>query len=148
MTMLSRWNPFKTTSSAITLMPDFEDLFRNFGSRGLMRDLETVPEMRLDIAEDDGSYRVIADIPGVKKEDIAVSVDGNQIRISADVRRSSERKEENLLVSERYAGQCYRAFALPMDVDQARAEAHYDNGVLTLMLPKKTNGSSKRIEVS
>lgn len=147
MSMLTRWNPFRPAAS-FSLMPEFDDLLRSFGTRSMSRELENVPDMRIDLSEDDNAYRVAVDIPGVDKDDITVSADGNQVTISAEIKRDSERKEEKQIVSERYSGLCYRSFSLPTEVDQARAEARYDNGVLTLMLPKKGNGSSRRILVS
>jgi HSP20 family protein len=147
MSMLTRWNPFRSSSS-LSLMPEFDDLLRGFGGRSMFRDLDTMPEMRIDLAEDDTSYRAVIDMPGVDKDDIKVSAEGNQITVSADTRRETETRHEKRLVTERYSGHCYRSFSLPLAVDDSRAEAHYDNGVLTLVLPKKSNGSSHRIMVS
>ncbi len=147
MAMLSRWTPFKSRLP-IGAVPEFEDLFRGFPMRPLWRDVEGAPDMRLDLSEDDKNYRVKVDIPGVDKNDISVSVEGNQVTISAEVKRETERKEEKQLISERYLGQCYRAFTLPTDVDDAKTEASYANGVLTLTLPKKANGKSRRITIS
>jgi HSP20 family protein len=147
MSMLTRWNPFKPTGS-LSPVTDFDDMIRGFGLRPLFREMEPSPEMRLDVTEDDRSYQVKADIPGVNKEDITVSVDGNVVSISAEVRREGEHKEESHLCSERYYGRVQRSFTLPIEVDQASSEAHYDNGVLTLTLSKKPNGHARRIMVS
>ena len=100
------------------------------------------------MTEDDKAYRVRADIPGVKKEDIKVSVDGNQVSISAEVKKEKEEKKgENLVRSERYHGTQYRSFSLQHEVNQAKAEAKYEDGVLELTLPKKEGASSKRLTV-
>jgi HSP20 family protein len=91
---------------------------------------------------------VLAEIPGVKKEDIQVSVDGNQVAISAEVKRQKEEKQgEKTLRSERYYGKVYRSFALGQDVDQEKAQAKYENGVLELRLPKKAAASTRTLTV-
>ena len=89
-----------------------------------------------------------AEIPGVKKEDIKVSIEGNQIAISAEVKNEKEVKEgQKLLRSERYYGQASRAFSLAQDVDEAGAEAKYQDGVLHLKLPKRAASRSKNLEI-
>lgn len=147
MSMLTRWNPFKTTAP-MTAFPEFEDLFRNFGMRPLLREMEAGPNIRIEVSETEAAYAVKADIPGVKKEDISITIDGNQISISAEVKREDERKDENQVYNERFFGRAQRAFSLPMDVDQDKAEAKYDNGVLHLMLPKNPHGTARKIMLS
>lgn len=152
MSTLAHWNPFKTSARIDPIagfpLGAFDDMFRPVASRAFWRDVDMLPEMRLDVTEKDDAYVVKADIPGVDKNDIEISVDGGQVAISAETRRSSEKKEsEHSLVNERYVGRVYRAFSLPAEVDSARADAHYEGGVLTLTLPKKPNGSSQRIAV-
>jgi HSP20 family protein len=148
MTTLTRFNPFKSLAR-IDPTAEFEDFFRGFGLRPAWPNFEAVPDMRLDVSEDDKVYRVKAEIPGVDKKDIELSINGNQIAISAEVKRESHRKEsEKEVVSERYYGKLYRAFSTPLDVDGSKAEAHYENGVLTLTLPKKANGQSRRIAIN
>jgi HSP20 family protein len=105
------------------------------------------PEIRMDVREDDTSYRVIVDMPGVKKDDIEVSVEGSQVTIQGETKRQEERKTDKEIHSERYVGKCFRAFTLPREVDREKCEASYDNGVLTLTLPKKGNGQSKRLPI-
>ena len=147
MSQLTHWNPFK--SLAKTEMPaNFEDFFRSFGIRPAWRELDVMPEIRIDVAEDDKAYKVKADIPGMKKEDINIAIDGRQVEISAEATHKSEKKDENFLYTERSEGQIYRSFMLPVEVDSKNAEAKYDGGVLSLTLPKKPNGKNHRITVS
>jgi HSP20 family protein len=151
MSTLTHWNPFK--SARLDPMggfpASFDDMFRTFASRPAWRDMDMVPDMRLDVTENDNAYVVKADLPGVDKKDIEISVEGGQVAIHAEIKRSSERKnDEHALVSERYVGRIYRAFSLPTEVDDNKADAHYEGGVLTLTLPKKPNGSHRRITVS
>jgi HSP20 family protein len=148
MTALTRFNPFKSMSR-LDPTADFEDFFRGFGVRPAWSKLEMMPDIRLDVSEDAKAYHVKADLPGVDKKDIDLSIDGNQIAISAEVKRELRKKEdEKEIFAERYYGKVFRTFVTPTDVDESKAEAHYENGVLTLTLPKKSNGHSRRIAVN
>lgn len=148
MANLVHWNPFKPLTRLESRSPVFEDFFRDFGLRPRWQELEA-PDMRIDVVENDQAYAVKAEIPGVQKNDIDVSIDGNQVSITAEVRRESKNKdEERDIYTERYYGQVYRSFSLPNEVDSGKAEAHYENGVLTLKLPKKANGSARKLAVS
>lgn len=149
MTSLTRWNPLKTISR-IDPFSDFDEFFRGNALRPSWSNVEvTAPDVRIDVTEDDGAYRVKADIPGVEKNDIDVSINDNQVSISAEIKRETTRKEgERTMVTERAYGQAYRSFTLPTDVERDKAEAHYENGVLSLVLPKKQNGSARKLTVS
>ncbi len=148
MTTMTRWNPFKTSTRFDPLIR-FEDLFRGLASTPQWRELDATPDMRIDVTEDDKAFHVKADVPGVDKNDIEVSVDGNQVTISAETKRESKKKEgEEVICTERYYGKVYRSFTLPGDFDGAKVDARYDSGVLSLSLPKKANGSARRITVS
>ena len=149
MTSLTRWNPLKTISR-IDPFSDFDEFFRGNALRPSWSNVEvTAPDVRIDVTEDDGAYRVKADIPGVEKNDIDVSINDNQVSISAEIKRETTRKEgERNMVTERAYGQVYRSFTLPTDVERDKAEAHYENGVLSLVLPKKQNGSARKLTVS
>lgn len=106
------------------------------------------PAIRIDVEETDDRYTVKADMPGVAKEDIRVDVDGNMVSIAAEVRREkNEEKEGKVLRSERYVGTVTRAFTLPTDVNVAKAEAKYAEGVLMLTLPKHKGAPAHRVAV-
>ena len=149
MSNLTHWNPFKAMGRADP-GAEFDELFRGFGLRPMLRQFEVAPELAMDVSEDAKAYTVRAEIPGVDKKDIDVSVDGNKVAISAEVRRQAEQKDgERLVHAERYYGKVYRAFTVPSEIDAAKVGANYDKGVLTLTLPKRGNGESrKRISVS
>lgn len=102
---------------------------------------------RMDVTETDQAYVVKAEIPGIKKEDIKVNVDGNQVSISAQTQQESEQQGENMLVTERSWGQYYRSFTLPQAVDDTQAKAEYHDGILELSLPKKTGGTAKTLTI-
>jgi HSP20 family protein len=126
-----------------------EDVFR-----GLLRpwraDLATqAPRIKIDVNEADANYIVKADVPGVRKEDIDVRIEGNQVTISAEVKKETEEKKEGrVLRSERQYGYASRSFTLASAVDESKAVAKYTNGVLELTLPKKTTTSSKRLPIT
>lgn len=127
----------------------FDELFRGFFVRPISVEGQNTPaQFRVDVAENDSGYRVQAEIPGVKKEDINISIDGEHVAISAEVKREKDVKDgERLVRSERYHGKVYRAFTLDQPVDEAAAQARYENGVLEVMLPKKAAVAAKRITV-
>lgn len=146
MANLTRWSPFREMAR-LDPFRDVEEWFKDLRLRPWQDAAD--PQIRMDVSEDVDAYTVKADIPGVDKGDIDVSIDGNQVAITAEIKRESkEEKEGKLLRSERYYGSVYRAFALPGDVDQEKAEARYDNGVLMLRLPKKAGGSARKLSVS
>ena len=108
---------------------------------------QAVP-MRVDVHEADGAYVVKADLPGVPKEAIHVDIDGNRVTIRAEIKRESEQKDgERVLRSERYYGAYARSFALTDEIDDGRASAKFDNGVLELTLPKKAVSGAKRLSI-
>jgi HSP20 family protein len=126
----------------------FDDLFRGFFMRPVR--MEGVPEMqiKMDVKEDDKAYTVHAEIPGVKKDDIHVTIEGDHVAISAEVKNQKEVKEnEKVLRSERYYGKVSRAFTLGQDVDEETAQAKYNDGVLELTLPKKAVTKSRRLAI-
>jgi HSP20 family protein len=125
-----------------------DDLMRGFFVRPMNFEAPVPARLRVDVTEDEKSYTVRAEIPGVKKDDIHIAVDGNQIEISAEVKNERDVKDgERVLRSERYFGKVQRAFSLEQEVDQNATEARYAEGVLELRLPKKASTSAKRITV-
>ena len=146
MANLTRYDPFGDLAR-LSPFRDIDDIFNGLWVRPLLRQVET--EIKLDVAEDDKTYTVHADIPGVKKEDIKVAVEGNQVSISAEIKEEKEEKKGKKVVrSERYYGKVYRSFTLDHEVDQDAAKAKYADGVLELSLPKKAGTAGKEITVS
>ena len=130
-------------------MEPFDDVFR-----GLMRPwraelAQQAPQIKLDLSETDAQYTVKAEIPGVKKEDIDVRIDGNRITIGAELKKESEEKKDGrVLRSERQYGYASRSFTLASAVDEAKSAAKYQDGVLELTLPKTTSTASKRLSIA
>lgn len=144
MANISRYDPFDFAVAAEPL----DDLFRGFFRPVRAASTEAAVQIRMDVKEDEQAYTVHAEVPGVKKEDIHVTIDGNQVSLSAEVKRETENKDgEKLLRSERYYGKAYRSFTLGSDIDDAAAEAKCSDGVLELRLPKKAATSAKRLEI-
>lgn len=110
---------------------------------------EAVPSIKLDVSEGPEAYEVKADIPGVDKKDIDVRIDGNLVSISAHVSDEKQTKDgDRVLRQERHYGAVSRQFSLAHDIDQGRTVAKYENGVLSLTLPKREQSSSGRINVA
>ena len=125
-----------------------DDLVRGFVAP-VRRDSDSPVSIKVDVTESDKGYVVHAEVPGVKKDDIHVTIEGNQVSISAEVKRETEKKEgERILRSERYYGSSYRSFVLPTEIDEARSEAKYDNGVLELTLAKKAAVTGRKLAIS
>lgn len=130
----------------------FDDLLRGFFVRPVSFDgqmQQAAPaQIRVDVSEDEQAYTIRAEIPGVKKDDINISIDGDQVAISAEVKNEKEAREgERTLRSERHYGKVYRAFALGQPVDEDTAAAKYADGILELTLPKKAAAQAKRIAI-
>ena len=127
----------------------FNDLLRGFFVRPMSLEATNQPaQFKMDVREDEKAYVVHAELPGAKKEDIEVSVDGSQVTVSAEVKSENEQKEgERVLRRERYYGKVARSFALGQDIDEAGAQAKFTDGVLELTLPKKAVVSAKRLSI-
>jgi HSP20 family protein len=131
-----------------------DDLFKGFLVRPVGFESRSnaavgqLPRAKVDVAEKNGAYLVSAELPGVKKEDIHVNIDGSQVSIEAEVKREREAsQEERVLHRERVYGKAVRSFTLPQEVDEAKAEAKFKDGVLELTLPKKAATQRKQIAI-
>ena len=142
MANITRNDPF-----SVSAFDPFDEVFRGF-FRPVRIENSAQPQMKIDVKEHDQNYTVHAEIPGVDKENIHVTIDGNQVSISAEVRKENEVKEGvRVLRSERYFGSVSRSFTLENEIDESKAEAQYKDGVLELTLPKKTVSAAKRLTI-
>ncbi len=136
MAQVTRFDPFNDL---------VDDLFKGFFVRPVAYEGRG---MRVDVAEKNGSYTVTAELPGVKKDDIQVTIDGAQVTLAAEVKREKEvSQDERVLHTERVFGKATRSFTLPQEVDEAKAEAKFRDGVLELTLPKKAAAARKQISI-
>jgi HSP20 family protein len=151
--MFTPFSRSQTMNSLVTRGSLFDDFFKDIAPGFYVRPLhgDSLPspgQIKVDVKETDGAYTVLAEVPGVAKEDIHVSLEGNVVSLRAEVRQHDEKREgEKVLRSERYYGSVARSFQLPADVDAAQAKAKYDNGVLTLTLPKLANKTAQRLNI-
>lgn len=144
---LMRFNPFGDLSRFEPLK-NIEEIFKDFRLAPSWGSIEAEPRIKMDVTETDKAYSVKANIPGVSKEDIKVTVEGNQVSITVEVKKETEEKKEgNVIRSERYLGRQFRSFTLGQDIDDANAEAKYQNGVLELTLPKKASAKTKSLTI-
>lgn len=127
----------------------FDDTFRSLMRPWRFEMTEAAPRIKLDLMEQNGSYAVKAEIPGVKKDDIDVRIDGNTVTISAEVKSEKEEKGNGgrILRQERQEGYASRTFSLACPVDEGKVQASYRDGILSLTLPKKADISAKRIAI-
>jgi HSP20 family protein len=147
-TSLTRFEPM---SDLARLAPfrAMEDWLRDMAPRGALREMAAEPMIGVEVSENDQAYTVRAEIPGVKKEDIKVDLQGNRVSITAESRRESEQKDgERLVRSELYYGQQHRTFTLEQEIDDTKASATYNNGILELILPKKATGGATKLQIS
>lgn len=127
-----------------------DDLFKGYIVRP-MRYSGEMPEMqmiKMDVKEGDKDYTVHAELPGVSKDDIHVTIEGNTVAVTAEVKKNNEQKEgDKIIRSERYYGKVYRSFALGQEVDETTARAKFENGLLELVLPKKAATSARKLAI-
>ena len=138
---ITRFNPLEEA---------FENVFRGVPVWLPSREMRALAptQVRMDVSENDKEYVVLAEMPGVKKEEISVTIDGNEVTVSAEVKQEKDIKDgETVLRAERYYGKIQRVFTLENEVDEAAAQAKYLDGVLELKLPKKTVAAAKRLAV-
>jgi len=127
----------------------FDDFFRGFFVRPVDFGPQVdAPAVKVDVKEVPEAYSVHAELPGMKKEDIHVHIDGAVVSISAERKQEKEIKEgERVLRTERYFGKVSRSFQLGQEIDDARASAKFTDGVLELTLPKKAAPQSTRLTI-
>jgi HSP20 family protein len=142
---MERWDPFRDLRSMREAM---DRLFRDSWGRPLDSRLPDWGDIPVDVAEKNNEFVVRATIPGVRPEDIQVSVQGDRLTLRAESQSEQERKDERYLVRERYTTSFYRALTLPSPVNTDQADARYDQGVLTLTLPKAQVEKSSQIKVN
>ena len=139
MTRLQIYDPFADTA--------VDRLFRSF-FQPIASERDAARGIRIDVTENDTAYIVYADMPGVGKEDIQVAIEGNQVTITAEVKRTSEAAEgTRVLRTERHFGRFYRSFTLPVEVDETTSSAKFDKGVLELTLAKKPASTARKLTI-
>lgn len=155
---LIRWNPARdlTTWSVADILPDLSQmqremnrLFDSFFRGGQLDDGSFGPfwAPAVDIVEQDDAYIVEAELPGLTKDDVKISLEGNILTIRGEKKREQTKEGRNYHRTERSYGSFMRSFTLPTSVRSDKIEATYRNGILTINLPKVEEAKPKTIEV-
>lgn len=142
---LAKWDPFR----------DVEDVFDRYTrSMGLplrwrggqmMASEDWAP--RVDISETDNQFQIVAEIPGIKREDVKISIEDGVLTMRGERKGEKEEKDRKLHRVERYYGAFSRSFSLPQHVDESHIDATFKDGLLTLKIPKTEVAKSKAIDV-
>ncbi|HYC46528.1 MAG TPA: Hsp20/alpha crystallin family protein [Burkholderiales bacterium] len=152
MANITNYRPTEQWGGLSAMTDPIDDLFRGFFVRPLALEPHAwgqAAPIRIDVSESEKAYRLVAEMPGVRKEDINVSIDGNEVTISAEVKNEKQADEgERTLRSERFYGKVSRTLTLGFPIDEAGAQAKYADGVLELTLPKSEAAMPKRITVN
>jgi HSP20 family protein len=142
---IERWDPFREMRSMREAM---DRLFRESWGRPFDSRLpDWAGDIPVDVAEKENEYVVRATIPGMSPDDIQINVQGDRLTLRAESQGERERKDERYVMRERYATSYYRALTLPSPVNTDQADACYDQGVLTITLPKAQVEKSSQIKV-
>ncbi len=143
MNIIRGYNPFAELEA---IKEQFEKVLRGV-EEGVKKDLAFIPSVNTREADD--AYYIEVDLPGVKKEDIDIKVDENILTISGVRKLKEEQKEEEFYKVESMYGKFERSFSLPEDADVDNIEAHSENGVLEIKIPKvqKVENKPKKIEI-
>lgn len=144
MANLARFDPFN-----LTRMDPFENMVRDFMPttfRTMLRPT-TEPTIPLDIQEMDNAYLVTAELPGVKKGDIDISISGNQVTLNAECKQEKMASGAKEWCNERWYGKVSRTIQLPLEIEEKNADATYADGLLHLTLPKKASSMAKKLEI-
>lgn len=146
MANITRFSPIRTLER-FSPFDELERMLESMRMRPFAGSAGFGGDVRLEVTEDDKAYTVKAEMPGVSKDDIAISVDGNQVTITAEVKKEQSDESRTMLCAERYYGQLHRSFTLDSPVDDEKADAKYENGMLMLTLPKKAGAGVHRLAV-
>jgi HSP20 family protein len=140
MANITRYDPFNEL---------VDDIFKGFLVRPVAYEgrNDVLPRVRVDVAEKNGAYVVKGELPGVRKEDIHVSIDGAQVTLEAEVKQEKSADDERVLHTERTYGKVSRVFTLPQEIDESKVQAKFQDGVLELQLPKKQAAPRKQITI-
>ncbi len=141
-----RNDPFRDLQRGDPLR-SISDMLRDFSLMSPLRQRDGGNGMLIDVSENEQAYTVKAEVPGVSRDDIKVTIDGNVVTISAEVKGEQDNSGDKMVYSERFWGQQYRSFSLPQEVDDGAAQAKYNDGVLELTLPKRAGGGAHQLTI-
>lgn len=140
---LVRWNP---RQSLMSLPPALDDFFRGFGLNWDEQDRRWMPIV--DVAETEEAYEIKAEIPGLKKEDIKISLEEGLLTLQGEKKEEKEKEKRNYHRVERVYGAFHRSFRLPREIEAGKIKACYEDGILSVVIPKSEKLKPKEIAVS
>ena len=139
MNVLTRWDPLQ---EVLDMRRAMDQIMQRTAADGQQQF-----DLAMDIYETPDSYEIEASMPGVKPEDVDITLNNNVLTIRGETRAEEEKSDKNYHLRERRAGSFIRSITLPSSINPDTIEAHYDNGVLKLRLPKAEEAKPKRIEL-
>ena len=143
--------PFKRKSAVPNVFSEMDDMLKKmwygFPFHNLEEDMDVAWSPRLDVSETDNGLEIIADLPGMDKKDINVSLEDNLLTIKGEKKEEKESKDKHYHTIERRSGSFYRAIRLPVEVEKDKVEAAFKDGVLTLRLPKSKEAKKKVAQI-
>ena len=143
--------PFKRRSLVPNVFSEMDDLTRKmwlgFPFRNLQEDMDVGWSPRLDVSETEDGLEIVADLPGMEKKDIQVSLDDDLLTIKGEKKEEKESKDKRYHTIERRSGSFYRAVRLPIEVKKDKVEANFKDGVLTLRLPRSKEEKRKVAQI-
>ncbi len=141
---LVRWTPFQATR----MHDRWNRLFDDFFGNGLSdEEMQRVWRPRVDVTENEHEVRVLADLPGIRKDDVSITLENGVLTINGERKVEEEKKDTNVHFSERYYGRFSRSFTIGETIQQDKIEASFKDGVLTVVLPKAEQAKPKKIEI-
>ena len=142
---LRRWEPFNELRRMEDIFGRMRPVFLR--PNRMVRRWSEEWELPLDISQTEDSIAIKASVPGIRPEDVEVTIEGKTLTLRGEFKAEEETKEENVLLQERRYGSFCRSVTLPTGLDTDKAEATYENGVLTLSIPKREETKPKSIKV-
>lgn len=143
--------PFKRQSAVPNVFSEMDDMLKKmwygFPFHNLEADMDIGWSPRLDVSETDKGLEIVADLPGMDKKDISVSLEDNLLTIKGEKKEEKESKDKHYHTIERRSGSFYRAIRLPVEVEKDKVEAAFKDGVLTLRLPKSKEAKKKVAQI-
>ena len=143
--------PSRRRGEVPSVFSEMDDLLQkmwvDFPFHNLEEDVDLSWSPRLDVSETDKALEVVADLPGMEKKDIKVSLDGDLLTIKGEKKEVKEKKDKHYHTIERRSGSFYRALRLPIGVQSDKIDANFKDGVLTLTLPKSKEAAKKVAQI-
>ena len=128
------------------LRNEVDRMFRDFYDDSETKESYWMPSV--DITEDNDKLTLSAEIPGVKKEDVKISLNNGILTIEGEKKQAREEKDENSYRSERYYGKFTRSFNLTSEIDEDKIKADYNSGIVSITLPKSEKVKSRQISIN